>query len=180
MWIKSPSIHISLKSTETESEPFSLPRHGSGREYYINIATKTDSVPDKIVLKKKVPDDIDSTTSRWDTLFVWQKDNRQPIYNCAHAKESDSRDTPRVAGGEQEYQIVVDKPGVIVYFTTHELPSPYANINKDVVDYVCLMNESIEELTQLVDSLKTTVDGISGRIHTLERCVYEGEDSPDA
>lgn len=180
MWIKPPSIHVGLQSNEAESDPFSLPSHDSQRGYSINIAAKTACVPAKLVLQKAVPDELDSAKMQWETIYVWEKDNQQSLYNCTRRKDSDSGGAPRVWGGEQQYKIVADKPGVIVYFTAHELQSAYTDINKDIVDYVCFMNESIEKVIQLVENVQSDVEDISSRIRTLERCIIEGEDDSDA
>lgn len=173
MSIALSSLHIGLKSNETESKAFSLPSESAGQGYCIRTILIADSsqVPDKISLEKEQSDNINSNETRWTEIGIGKRTKQNyATYDYSWTGEivNDRDRIPRVYSSDNMYRLRADKSGVTVYFVPFAYDQEMRSEKplRTLMDNMCIMQEFLDKCVADNEDLKL-------RIKTLERVVYE-------
>ena len=161
--VRQPNVYIVLNSTEIESTvELGSPYSGA---YYPNVIQPEIS-------ENHATEIIISLYSEYDKQ--WQEtlkmsQNARGHFDCFFKGSSTpSRDSvhERIDGGGK-FKITVDKQGVIVYLTTHNLNAQ----TQDALDIACGAMDTLTSLTKTIGRLQRQMEEAKGRIELLEEDV---------
>ena len=168
-----PSLHIGLKSNETESKPFLLPRESGGDGYCIRtiVVVESSEGPNVIVLEREQPDNIKSNEIRWEEIGIGKRSKQQYatyLYSWTGKVIDDYHNLPKVRSSENRYRIRTDSCGIILYFAPFAFDQELRSSKpvRALMDGMCIMQEFLEKCVTDNEELKLRID-------TLERVYKE-------